>query len=104
MLQQQLNVAKNVVKRLQKSLSPVPQKRETSDPLELLPEICSDKVHLLSEFLIESLLGISFMTPSSALLTVCLDINGRQFLCNAEISFHCVVLLFSSNLLQHYAR
>jgi baculoviral IAP repeat-containing protein 6 len=61
-LQQQLNVAKNVVKRLQKSLAPFPATNEKA--LESLNEISTDKVHLLSEFLIETLLGISFLATS----------------------------------------
>jgi hypothetical protein len=68
-LQQQLNVAKNVVKRLQKSLSPNVSKGTNDKPLSVLEEICTDKVHLLSEFLIESLLGISFLASSSPVVS-----------------------------------
>ena len=69
-LQQQFNVAKNVVKRLQKSLSPYPVQKVAETPVDALSEICTDKVHLISEFLIESLLGISFMAANSSIAQV----------------------------------
>ncbi|CAG7720785.1 unnamed protein product [Allacma fusca] len=74
-LQQQLNVAKNVMKRLQKSLSPFPiavQQQSSNSgshnngSSNSLSEICTDKVHIISEFLIESLLGISFILTSNS--------------------------------------
>lgn len=87
-LQQQLNVAKNgkqphqrspfvlwlilylyvnlVVKRLVKSTTP-PHSSE-GKVFESLQEISTDKVHLLSEFLIETLLGISFLASNAPIL------------------------------------
>ena len=59
-LQQQLNVAKNVIKRLQKSLT-FGSDESTENPLSSLSVICTDKVKLVNEFLIESLLGTSYV-------------------------------------------
>jgi len=59
-------VARNVVKRLEKSLTPIPTKDFSNNPMPLLKCICTDKAHILSEFLIESLLGISFLASMSA--------------------------------------
>lgn len=56
-------MAKNVVKRLQKSLIISPS--SVVKTMEALPDISTDKVHLLSEFLIETLLGISFLASSA---------------------------------------
>lgn len=69
-LQQQLNVATNVMKRLQKCMTHSPSHDdECWNPKKSLPDICTDKVHVLTEFLIESLLGISFLASTSSLST-----------------------------------
>ncbi|CAL8111027.1 unnamed protein product [Orchesella dallaii] len=68
-LQQQLNVATNVMKRLQKCMSQTPSFDVQLNPHKTLPDICTDKVHVLTEFLIESLLGISFLASNSSLST-----------------------------------
>jgi len=79
-LQQQLNVAKNVVRRLQKSLTPNIGRAFKDKPLLTLDDICTDKVHLLSEFLIESLLGISFLASNAPSIPKVVKIS-LNFIC-----------------------
>jgi hypothetical protein len=70
-LQQQLNVAKNVIRRLKKSCVTFALPKS----LETLSSICTDKVHLITEFLIETLLGISFLSSSAPMPAVPVNDN-----------------------------
>lgn len=59
-----------MIARLKQSLEPFAAVREAENPMLLLPKISSDKVRLISSFLVDSLLGLSFMASSKILDSV----------------------------------
>lgn len=97
-LQQQLNVATNGMKRLQRFMTQYPTDVSALNPRRNLPDICTDKVHVLTELLIESLLGISFLASSSSLATTVI-VSFMILASHINVFYLYICCLFAANTL-----
>uniref|UniRef100_T1IPT5 Dual E2 ubiquitin-conjugating enzyme/E3 ubiquitin-protein ligase BIRC6 n=1 Tax=Strigamia maritima TaxID=126957 RepID=T1IPT5_STRMM len=89
-LQQQLNLVTNAMSRLEREINWAIRKIAKKPKLDILETICTDKLRVLSECLLDVLLALSCPTPSIPQLPSTVYMTFHQTTCETLFKFLCV--------------